>query len=122
MLLQAASIQQFVHELFRMCSVPRRSLISDVHEDRLYDVWTKNPCVIAYADAIVSGDLDIQTFAVSLGSNFEVIDLRSVPVGMGFSWGRYGPDTEVKRFATKPIFAYGKPEMKKSLRSRLFGG
>ena len=120
MLLQAATVQQFVSEVFKMYIPPHRSLITDVHEDRLFDVWTRNPGVIAHVNAIASADRDIQTFAAALESDFEIVDLRNAPVGMGFSWGRYGPRTEVKRFGPKPIFAYRRPA-KKSLVSRLFG-
>jgi hypothetical protein len=120
MLLQAATVNSFVNEVFKMYVPPHRSLIDDVHEDRLFDVWRKNPGVIGYANAIASEDHDIQTFAASLGSDFEIIDLRTAPVGMGFSWGRYGPRSEVRRRGPKAIFAYRKPE-KKSLISRLLG-
>jgi hypothetical protein len=120
MLLQAATIPQFVSEVFKMYIPPHKSLVDDVHEDRLFDVWRKNPGVIAHADALASPDPDIQTFAEGLDARFDLIDLRDAQIGMGFSWGRYGPNTETKRFGLKPIFAYRRPE-KTSLISRLFG-
>jgi hypothetical protein len=119
MLVQAATVQQFVGEVLKMYIAPHKSLIDDVHEDRLVDVWRKNPGVIAHANALVSPDPDIRTFAAILDSGFELIDLRDAPVGIGLSWGRYGPNTEVKRFDSKPIFAYRRPQ-KTSLLSRLF--
>ena len=120
MLLQASTLQQFVHEVVKMYTPPNRSLIDDVHEDRLFDVWRKNPGIISRAEAIASAENDIRTFAAGLDSDFEIIDLRNAPVGMGFSHGRYGWRTEVRRFGPRPIFAYRKPE-KKSLVSRLLG-
>jgi hypothetical protein len=120
MLLQAATVQQFVSEVFKMYTPPHKSLIDDVHEDRLFDVWRKNPGVITHASALASADPEIQTFAAGLDPSFELIDLRDAQIGTGFSWGRYGPKTEVKRFGSKPIFAYRRPE-KTSLLSRLFG-
>jgi hypothetical protein len=41
-------------------------------------------------------------------------------VGMGFSWGRYGPKTEVRRHGDERVFAYA-PPVKVSLWSRLTG-
>jgi hypothetical protein len=120
MLLQAATVLQFVSEVFKMYIPPHKSLIDDVHEDRLFNVWRKNPGVIAYANAVASPDPDIHAFAAGLYESFDVIDLRDAQIGMGFSWGRYGPKTEVKRFGSKPIFAYRRPE-KTSLLSRLLG-
>ena len=119
MLLQAATVQQFVSEIFKMYVPPRQSLIDDVHEDRLFEVWRKNPGVIGHSNAVVSPDPAIRAFAAGLDVGFGIVDLRNAPIGMGFSWGRYGPKTEVKRFGPEPIFAYRKPE-KKGLMSRLF--
>jgi hypothetical protein len=39
-LLQAATVQQFVDELLKMYVPPHKSLIDDVHEDRLFEVWS----------------------------------------------------------------------------------
>ena len=120
MLLQAVSVQQFVSEVFKMYIPPYKSLVGDVYEDRLFNVWRKNPGVIAHADAVASPDPDISAFAAGLDATFDVIDLRDVQIGMGFSWGRYGPKTEVRRFRSKPIFAYQRSE-KTGFLSRLFG-
>ena len=48
--------------------------------------------------------------------SFQIIDLRLTQPGDGFSWGRYGPNTRIRRFGTHPVFAYKKP---KSFISRL---
>lgn len=120
MLLQAFTVQQWVAEVVKMYVPPNRSLIDDVCEDRLFSVWGKNPGVISHEKALASPDPDIRAFAAGLHADWELIDLRNAPIGMGFSWGRYGPRTEVTRFGAKPIFAYRRPE-KTSLLSRLFG-
>jgi hypothetical protein len=117
-LVQAATLQQFVGEMVRAFIPPHRSLIDDVHEDRLFDVWRKNPGVIRHAEALASTDAAIRDFASGLDDRFELIDLRNAPVGMGFSWARYGARTELKRFGSQPIFAYRKPE-KKGLLAKL---
>ena len=110
LLVQAVTVQQFVSEVFKMYSPPHQSLIDDVHEDRLFDVWSKNPGVITHATAVVSPDPEIRAFAAGLDARFEIIDLREAPIGMGFSWGRYGANTEVRRFGSEPVFAYRRPE------------
>lgn len=120
MLLQSATVQEWVGEVVKLYIPPNNSLIDDVHEDRLFNVWGKNPGVIPHEKALASPDPDLRAFAGGLHPDFELIDLRDVPIGMGFSWGRYGPKTEVTRFGSKPIFAYRRPE-KTSLLSRWFG-
>jgi hypothetical protein len=120
MLLQAFTVQQFVTELFEMFSPSHKSLVDDVHEDRLFDVWRKNPGVIQKAEAWASNDPDIRSFAATLDDGFALVDLRNAPIGMGFSHGRYGPKTEVRRYGLKPIWAYRRPE-KTGLLSKLLG-
>jgi hypothetical protein len=41
--------------------------------------------------------------------------------GMGFSWGRYGPRTQIRPHGDLPILAYAAPP-KRSLWARLTGG
>jgi hypothetical protein len=120
MLVQAATVHDFVSEIFKRYRPPYTSLIDAVCEDRLFRVWRENPGVLSHADAGVSVDPDIRAFAAGLNPGCEVIDLRNAPAGMGFSWGRYGPHTEVRRFGAQPIFAYCRPQ-KTGLLSRLLG-
>jgi hypothetical protein len=119
-LFQCADLATFISELLRMHTPPFKSLIDDAHEDRLFKVWKTNPGVINHATALKSTDPTLAHFASTLSPNFQIIDLRNAPPGMGFSWGRYGPRTEIRRDAIKPIFAYAAPP-KKSILSKLFG-
>ncbi len=96
-LLQSPGIGHFLHEAFRMHLPPHESLVDDVHEDRLFNVWGTNPGAIAHAAALDSGDEALTQFAATIEHDFEIVDLRAAPVGMGFSWGRHGPRTEVRR-------------------------
>jgi hypothetical protein len=117
-LYQADSLEQFLSELFRMFRPPHQSLVDDVHEDRLAHVWRTNPGVLSYEQCLQSGDPVLSAFARELDESFKVIDLRRAKPGDGFSWGRYGPRTLVKRFGTHAVFAYQK---RKGFFTRLFG-
>jgi cell wall assembly regulator SMI1 len=119
-LYQSENVATFLAEVFKMAGPPHKSLVDDVHEDRLFDVWRKNPGVIEREVAASSGDVSLRAFAESLPANFQIIDLRNPQPGMGFSWGRYGAQTEIRRHGFERLFAYGKPE-KKGLLSKLFG-
>ena len=118
-LYQADDLEQFLSELFRMFKPPHRSLIDEVHEDRLAGVWQANPGVLSYEECLHSGDPILSAFARELDESFEVIDLRRAKPGDGFSWGRYGPWTLLRRFGTHAVFAY---QRRKGLFRRLFGG
>jgi hypothetical protein len=108
-LLQSPNVQEFVRELFRFHRPPYRSLIDDVHEDRLFEVWRRNPGVKTHAACLASGDQVLAAFARECGPKFEFIDMREAAVGFGFSWGRRGR-SEVRRYGHHPVFAYRKPD------------
>jgi cell wall assembly regulator SMI1 len=119
-LYQSPDLASFLAEVFRMNTPPHKSLVDDVHEDRLFDVWRKNPGVIPQMEAAASSDPVLKAFGSSLPEHFQVIDLRKAQQGMGFSWGRYGPRTEIRRHGYEKIFAYAKPP-KTGLFAKLFG-
>ncbi len=119
-LYQSADVASFLAELFRMHTPPHTSLVNDVHEDRLFDVWRKNPGTIDQPTASTSPDPALRSFASEIPTHFQIVDLRRVDPGMGFSWGRYGPRTEVRRHGYERIFGYGKPASR-GLLAKLFG-
>ena len=120
-LFQSPSLAHFLHEAFRMLIPPHESLVDDVHEDRLFTVWGTNPGAIDHAAALASGDDELRAFAAELDERFLIVDLRSPEVGMGFSWGRFGPRSELRRHGARRLFAYAKPPKKQSVLGRLFG-
>ena len=119
-LYQSPDLATFLGEVFKLYQPPHKSLIDEVHEDRLFQVWRRNPKVMNHETAMKSSDSAVATFASQLPPHFEIIDLRSAEPGMGFSWGRYGPKTELRRFGEQLIFGYGKPP-KTGLFSKIFG-
>jgi hypothetical protein len=88
--------------------------------DRLIDVWRNNPGTIERSAALAV-DERLSAFAAELDDRFTFVDLRSPPVGMGFSWGRYGPRTDVRRHGHEALFAYAPPAKGPGLLARLFG-
>lgn len=116
-LYQSPSLEHFLSELFKLHIPPHQSALDDVHEDRLFRVWQYNPGLLSYGACLDSPDPTLAEFAGQLDSSFHIVDLREPQIGFGFSWGRYGPETLIKRFGMLPIFAY----QKEQLLRRLFG-
>lgn len=119
-LYQSADIASFLADLFALYRTPPELRFNKIQEDRIFEVWRKNPGVIDQPSACASSDATLQAFASGLPDHFQLVDLRSVEAGMGFSWGRYGPQTEVRRHGYERIFAYGKAP-KTGFLSKLFG-
>ena len=119
-LYQSPNIGDFLDEAFRMLMPPHASAVDDVHEDRLFNVWRDNPGTLDHSAAL-AGDERLRAFATELDDRFTFVDLRSSPVGMGFSWGRHGPRTDVRRYGHEPLFAYAPPEKRPGIFRRLSG-
>jgi hypothetical protein len=98
---------------------PHASAVDDVHEDRLFNVWRDNPGTLEHSAALAS-DEHLSAFAAELDDRFTFVDLRSPSIGMGFSWGRYGPRTDVRRHGHERLFAYAPPDKRPGLLRRLF--
>src|SRR5919112_2302488 len=73
-LYQADTLERFLSELFQMFKVPHQSLVDEVHEDRLAQVWSTNPGVLSYDQCLESYDPILSAFAVELDESFQVID------------------------------------------------
>jgi hypothetical protein len=119
-LYRSPDLGHFLHETFRLLEPPHASLVDGVHEDRLFRVWRENPGTLDHAAAI-RGDAELRDFATETGDRFLFVDLRDTEIGMGFSWGRFGPRTEVRRHGYSLLFAYAPPERRPGLLSRLRG-
>jgi hypothetical protein len=119
-LYQSPDLASFLAEVFRMHTPPHKSLVNDILGDRLFHVWRKNPGVMNQQAAAVGSDAELRSFATGLPEHFQIVDLRSASPGMGFSWGRYGPRTELRRHGYERIFGYAKPPST-GLFAKLFG-
>src|SRR5688500_1773505 len=104
---QAHSIDAFIDDM--ILGLTRQQYVSallHVWDVATETVWRDNPDVFSRAEALEFGDDVVRAFAGPLDRDFELIDLRGAEPGDGFSWGRYGPDTEVRYAADASIFAY----------------
>lgn len=108
-LFQSVDLASFLEEFFRLFVPPFTSLLSQVQEDKLFDVRWKNPGVIEQPIAASSEDGTLREFAAKLPNYFKIVDLRAAVPGMGFSHARYGVSTECRRHGYERIFAYGRP-------------
>ena len=117
-LLQSSDLAHFLDEVFAEPIPSRKSL---VHEDRLFHVWRENPAELDHAAALEADD-ELRAFAATLDHRYTIVDLRTPTIGMGFSWGRHGPATEIRRDGYRRLFAYALPESKpkQGLLGRLF--
>jgi hypothetical protein len=115
---QSASLGDFVHEVLRKLEPPHASLVHEVHEDAAFRIWRTNPGVLDRSAALAADD-ELGAFARTLDGRYLFVDLRRPEIGDGFSWGRFGPRTEVRRHGYERLFAYAAPEKRPGLLARL---
>jgi hypothetical protein len=111
---QSPDVGTFLHEAL----TPDASAVADVRERAVFRIWRENPGELDRATAL-AGDDELRRFAESLDDRFTFVDLRRPQVGDGFSWGRHGPRTEMRRDGDARLYAYAAPEKKPGLLRRL---
>jgi hypothetical protein len=121
MLWQCRGMATFLRELRRTFASPEPSSLEDVHEDRLHRVWATNPGALSRRAALDAADDRLRTLASSVTDEWSIVDLRTATPGMGFSWGRYGPRTRLRRHGEDRLFAYAPPERRPGVLARWFG-
>ena len=84
-------------------------------------IWRTNPHLQTAARLLESTDAVAQAFAMSLPPQALVIDLRHPQFGRGFSWGRFGPKTRIRRAGEDRIWAIIPPERKPGFLTRIIG-
>lgn len=92
-----------------------------VWSEGAFRVWNENPSLLSQTEVLTSSDPVLRAFAEEIGEPCWIADLRNVPVGMGFSWGRYGIDTRLRRHGEERIFACAQRERRPGLVRRLLG-
>jgi hypothetical protein len=117
---QAATLENFLREMVAMWQPGRASAVRQVHDEVVHRIWRENPGLVAPEAAAT--DPAMGKFAGSLPAEAWIADLRQATVGQGFSWGRFGPRTELRRAGDQRVWAMIPPIKKPGLLQRLFGG
>ncbi len=107
---QAHTLGEFIEQVLALSDPSVEGALNQVHDEYSKRVWTTNPGVLTRQEALAA-DAEMVAFAESLDDSYLFVDLRNASLGQGFSWGRYGADTVIKRAAEKRIFAYQKKEL-----------
>jgi SMI1 / KNR4 family (SUKH-1) len=117
---QSATIEEFLRDTIAMWQGGPRSRVDYVHEDVVNRIWQENPNLSTPAALPDSADGVLRDFAASLPPTALVVDLRHPALGQGFSWGRFGPRTSIRRAGQERIWAIIPPERKRGFFASLF--
>jgi len=120
LLYQAPTIAAFLNDVVAMWQPGTRSPVDVVHEDVTHRIWSENPDLATPASLQQSTDGVLRAFAGTLPPTALVADLRQPMLGRGFSWGRFGPRTTIRRAGEERVWALIPPESKPGFLARLF--
>jgi cell wall assembly regulator SMI1 len=109
---QAASLTEFLEEVFKLGELERESCVDYVHEEVCFKIWEENPGVITVKEASQLPDRLLNEFSEQFQDRDYIVDLRNGKIGLGLSWGRYGPNTRVVRHEVELVFGVKVPEKK----------
>lgn len=116
---QSPTIEQFLSDAIAMWQDAVRSSVELIHEDVVNQIWRDSPGVMTPAALHDSADPMLRAFATSLPPTALVVDLRHPALGQGFAWGRFGPQTIIRRAGQDRVWALIPPERKSGLLARL---
>ena len=117
---QAPTIEVFLNDMVAMWQPGERSPVDGVHDDVVNRIWRDNPGLAIPADVQRSNDAVLRAFAETLPPTAVIADLRQPALGQGFSWGRFGPRTIIRRAGEERIWALIPPEQKPGFFARIF--
>lgn len=100
-------MEAFLDLICRNHSFPQDDTLDRLIEDRIFNVWTTHDRSVSVSQARESSDQVVRDFAASLPDGYFVVDLRDRVPGSGVPWGRFGPETDLKRCGEELIFGYG---------------
>lgn len=100
MAIQADSIDSFVQQILSI----GKSAVA-LTEVAIGKIWHEDPFLQGVESAAQGSDPVLRRFAELVPRDFKIADLRAKQPGTGFSWGKRGPETKVRRFESELLFA-----------------
>lgn len=105
---QAADLAGFLKQVLNAGGVNSETSLEYVRSLATTRIWRDDPWLIPVQVARGAQDVVVSQFAGQLPDNYRVADLRSRKVGSGFSWGKAGPQGDLRRHGAELIFGVEK--------------
>jgi hypothetical protein len=116
---QSEDLAEFLKHIDELGRKNSKSFLATIRENTIMDIWNKSNGFIDIEQARKS-DATCRHFAEQLPDNFVIADLRNKPNGVGFAWGKFGPNIDnAIRHDTELLWGFEK-QKKRGLLSKLF--
>lgn len=117
---QAADLGSFLGQVLNPGGSNTENTLDYVRNAATTRIWKDDPWLVSVQVARRSQDRTVSKFAEQLPDNYRVADLRLKKIGSGFSWGKGGPTTDIRRIGTELVF--GVEQKAPGFFSRIFSG
>jgi len=102
--IQARDLADFLSQILLPEETDPTEALKYVQKEAVTKIWMDDPWLTSVDEARRAQDHAVSKFAGQLPDNFRIADLRSTKVGSGFSWGKAGPDADIRRYGSELIF------------------
>jgi hypothetical protein len=102
--IQAPDLTTFLLQVLQPEETVPKHALEHIRTVSAKRIWKEDPWLVSVEEARRAQNPTLATFARQLPDTFRVADLRAKEIGSGFSWGRAGPDAEVRRNGADLIF------------------
>lgn len=114
----ADNLNGFLSSLLEFHESPAQNYLNDIHNNVVYNIWKNNGLFIDKID-FEKANTSYSSFLNQLeGNDWVIADLRHAKNKTGFAWGKFGPNSEIKRHPKELI--WGVKKSKKGFFKRLF--
>ena len=115
----ADNLNDFLSSLLEFHESPTENYLNDIHDKVVYDIWENGGQLFDKIDFEKANTSYFPFFNQLEGNDWAIADLRNAKNKTGFAWGKFGPNSEIKRHPRELIWAIKKS--KKGFFKRLFG-
>ena len=114
--IQAADLACFLGQVLNPDGSDSKNTLDYIRNAATTRIWKYDPWLVSVRDAQSVPDVVVSKFAEQLPESFCVADLRSKEVGSGFSWGKAGANTDIRRNGADLLFGVEQSRRRSSLR------
>jgi hypothetical protein len=112
---ETENLTDFLKYIYEFGKDFQNSQLHKTKNETVYDIWSNDDDFIKVEEIKNLDDTKIRAFAKNLRPDSQIYDFRQAPNGKGFSWAKFGNETEVLRYQNENLFA-----VQKKLKTKLW--
>ncbi|EPR74416.1 hypothetical protein ADIWIN_0517 [Winogradskyella psychrotolerans RS-3] len=104
----ADNLNGFLSSLLEFHDSPTHNYLNDIHDNVVYDIWKNNGQLFDKINFEKANTSYFPFLNQLEGNDWAIADLRNAKNKTGFAWGKFGPNSEIKRHPKELIWGIKK--------------